>query len=131
MTNDELSEDLIALANSMFDLARNGAAEDLLPGIDRGAPLNIQNSNGDTMLMLAAYHGHTDLVRELIRRGADLDLLNDRGQSPIAGAVFKDDRPTVEALLEAGADLDAGTPSARETAEYFQRTHLIELFTQQ
>lgn len=125
MTNEELSEDLIALANSMFDLARNGVAEDLLPGLDAGAPLNIQNSNGDTMIMLAAYHGHTDLVREIAKRGADVNILNDRGQSPIAGAVFKDDLPTVKALLDAGADLDAGSPSARETAAYFQRTEMV------
>lgn len=39
--------------------------------------------------MLAAYHGHAELVTLLIQHGADPNRLNDRGQSPLAGAVFK------------------------------------------
>lgn len=39
--------------------------------------------------MLAAYHGHADLVKLLLEHGADANRLNDRGQSPLAGAVFK------------------------------------------
>lgn len=40
-------------------------------------------------LMLAAYHGHAQLVKLLLDHGADPNSLNDRGQSPLAGAVFK------------------------------------------
>lgn len=39
--------------------------------------------------MLAAYHGHAELVTALAKAGADVNLLNDRGQSPLAGAIFK------------------------------------------
>lgn len=107
-----------------MDAARAGDLAALRPVLDAGAPLNMQDAEGNTMLMLAAYHGHTDLVRELTQRGATVDLANDRGQTPLAGAVFKGFDAVVRALVDAGADPDAGTPTARETAEYFQRADI-------
>lgn len=47
--------------------------------------------------MLAAYHGHADLVKLLIQHGADPNRVNDRGQSPLAGAVFKQEDKVIEA----------------------------------
>lgn len=46
--------------------------------------------------MLAAYHGHAELVKLLIQHGADANRLNDRGQSPLAGAVFKQEDKVIE-----------------------------------
>lgn len=46
--------------------------------------------------MLAAYHGHSDLVRFLLQHGADPNRLNDRQQSPLAGAVFKKEDDVIE-----------------------------------
>ena len=46
--------------------------------------------------MLAAYHGHADLVKVLLDHGADPNRLNDRGQSPMAGAIFKMEDAVVE-----------------------------------
>lgn len=116
-----LTEEAIELAHRCFDMARDGNASGLTPYLDAGLPTDLTDPQGNTLLMLAAYHGHPDLVRVLIARGADPDRVNDRGQSPLAGAVFKAVDGVVEALLDAGADADAGTPSARETARYFGR----------
>ena len=49
--------------------------------------------------MLAAYHGHAELVRLMLQHGADPDRLNDRGQSPLAGAVFKKEDAVIEVSL--------------------------------
>jgi ankyrin repeat protein len=46
--------------------------------------------------MLAAYHGHAQLVKLLMDHGADPNRVNDRGQSPLAGAVFKMEDAVVE-----------------------------------
>jgi ankyrin repeat protein len=46
--------------------------------------------------MLAAYHGHGELVRLLVQHGADPNRINDRGQSPLAGAVFKKEPEVIE-----------------------------------
>jgi len=86
----------------------------------------VQDGEGNTLLMLAAYHGHAETVQGLIDRGADVDLPNNRNQAPIAGAIFKGEDEIVALLRAAGADLDAGTPSARETAELFGRAELLE-----
>jgi ankyrin repeat protein len=75
--------------------------------------------------MLAAYHGHAELVRALLERGADANQANDRGQTPLAGAVFKGADEVVRALVAAGADPAAGSPSAAETARMFGRENLL------
>lgn len=118
--SEGLPDDVIEFANRLFDLARAGDVQ-LLAYIDEGVSADLTNAAGDTLLMLAAYNGHTDLVRGLIERGADVNRLNDRGQSPLAGAVFKGHDEVTAALVAAGADVDAGTPSARATAEMFGR----------
>ena len=96
--------------------------------VDAGVPADLTNDRGDSLVMLAAYHGHADAVRALLARGADADRVNDRGKTPLAGAVFKGETDVVKALLEGGADPAAGTPSAVDTARMFARTELLELF---
>nr|WP_232805541.1 ankyrin repeat domain-containing protein [Glycomyces xiaoerkulensis] len=117
-------EDFRQIAEAAFDLARTGRTERLMRFVEAGLPVDLVNGSGDSLLMLAAYHGHADTVRALIGAGADVDRRNDRDQSPLAGAVFKDFGAVAAALLEAGADPDAGTPSARQTAAMFDRDWL-------
>jgi hypothetical protein len=116
---DGPDEQVIELAHQMFDLARAGTTDRLEAYVEAGVPADLTDAQGNTLLMLAAYHGHAETVAMLARRGGDVDRLNDRGQSPLAGAVFKGERPVVDVLLAAGADPGAGTPSARETARMF------------
>ena len=52
--------------NSIFDLVRNNKPLALTSLLDQGIPVNLTNSNGDTLLILAAYHEHEDMVRILI-----------------------------------------------------------------
>src|SRR3954468_18031004 len=115
------------LATRVFGMARAGDAASLASYLDAGVPVNLTNEKGDTLVMLAAYHGHADAVRVLIERGADVDRLNDRGQSPIAGAVFKGEEAVVRALVEAGADPRAGHPTAVDAAVMFARDDLLAI----
>ncbi len=114
-------EDFRQIVDAAFDLARQGETARLLVFVDTGLPVDLVNGSGDSLLMLAAYHGHADTVRALIGKGADVERRNDRDQSPLAGAVFKDYGAVVAVLLGAGADPDAGTPSARQIAAMFDR----------
>lgn len=123
-------EAVIALATTMLEAARSGDADTLLSLINQGAPVNLRDGGGNSSLMLAAYHGHAALVRELAARGGDVDLTNDRGQSPLAGVAFKGTADVARELLEAGADPDLGTPSAAETAQYFEREEITALIAQ-
>ncbi|GGX87814.1 ankyrin repeat domain-containing protein [Streptomyces fructofermentans] len=120
--------EVVELATKIFDLARKGRTEELVAYVEAGVPANLTNDRGDSLLMLAAYHGHADAVRALLERGAEADRINDRGQTPLAGAVFKGEDAVIRALLDAGADPAAGTPSAVDTARMFEKADLLELF---
>jgi uncharacterized protein len=119
-----LDAELMDLASRLFDAARSGDAAMLAAYVDAGVPVDLTNTNGDTMVMLAAYYGNDSAVAALIARGADVDRHNNRGQTPLAGAVFKNDSTVIELLLSADADPLAGSPSALETARYFERDEL-------
>jgi len=119
-------EQLVTIAHACFDFARAGETEPLRAYVEHGVPANLTDATGNTLLMLAAYHGHAETVSALVALGADPDRTNDRGQSPLAGAVLKGEDDTVAALLDAGADLDIGTPSARATAKMFDRAELLQ-----
>jgi ankyrin repeat protein len=119
-------DELVELAHQMFDWARAGDSDRVAAYVDAGVPVNLTDASGNTLLMLAAYHGHASTVTMLAGRGADVDRVNDRGQSPLAGAVFKGEDAVVAALLDAGANPDAGNPTAREAAEMFGRPELLE-----
>ncbi|QSB06827.1 ankyrin repeat domain-containing protein [Natronoglycomyces albus] len=117
-------EDFADIAQRAFDLARTGDSDRLEAYLSAGLPVDLATGSGDSLLMLAAYHGHAATVAALAARGADVNALNDRGQSPLAGAVFKGSAAVVEQLLKLGADPDAGQPSARQTAAMFDRVGL-------
>jgi ankyrin repeat protein len=127
MTEADPDPELLALWAKVFGFARSGETETLAAYVDAGIPANLTNDRGDTLVMLAAYHGHAATVTALLERGADPNRLNDRGQSPLAGAVFKNEPEVVEVLLAGGADPDAGSPSAVESAELFGNTELLTL----
>ncbi|MCB8908177.1 MULTISPECIES: ankyrin repeat domain-containing protein [unclassified Streptomyces] len=120
--------EVIELASKVFDLARTGDADALAAYVDAGVPANLTNDKGDSLVMLAAYHGHAAAVSALLARGADADRANDRGQTPLAGAVFKGEDAVIRALLAGGANPEAGTPSAVDTARMFGKAELLELF---
>lgn len=116
------------LATKLFDFARQGKTAELSQYIEAGIPANLTNHKGDTLLMLAAYHGHAETTRMLLGKGADPNVLNERGQSPIAGAVFKGEDEVVRVLFEGKADVGAGQPNAVECAHMFKKQDYLTLF---
>ncbi|CDU25765.1 uncharacterized protein SPSC_05936 [Sporisorium scitamineum] len=151
----QLPNAAIDLANRMFNLARSGDPT-LIDYLAAGLPPNLTNNRGDTLLMLASYHGHVDLVRRMLTESSqqtpnatdnpsetptrawrgkpDPNQLNGRGQSIVAGAVFKGYDDVVRLLIEHGADPLAGQPNAEECARMFNKwdgeTGLKQLFEQ-
>ena len=120
-------DDPVELANWLMDLARSGEAARLADYADHGMPVDLTDARGNSILLLAAYHGHVDVVSVLAERGADVNAVNDRGQTPLSGAVFKGYADVVRVLVAAGAEPDLGSPSARATAVFFERPDLAEL----
>jgi ankyrin repeat protein len=120
-------DETLALAHVLFDAAREGNSALLGGYLAAGAPATLTTSSGDSLVMLAAYHGHADTVRLILDHGGDANMPNDRGQTPLAGAVFKGYTDVARELLDAGADPDAGTPTARAAAQMFARTEILSL----
>ncbi|KAG6011693.1 hypothetical protein E4U43_008179 [Claviceps pusilla] len=120
-STDSLPAEVTALAGRMYDAARTGDLVIFQQTLPAGLPPNMTNEKGDTLLMLAAYYGHVDLVKLLIQHGADPNRLNDKGQSPLAGAVFKKEDAVIEVLLDGGADPEHGHPSALQCVTMFKQ----------
>ncbi len=123
----ELDDETLAFAHRMFDLARYGGAEELAAYVDAGLPVNLTNDSGDTLLILAAYHKQAAVVEVLLARGADVARANDRGQTALAAAVFRQEGGIVQMLLDAGANPDEGSPSAVDTARFFDLPQMLGL----
>lgn len=100
---DLTPEELEFLA-SVFDAVRDGATDAVARVLDQGLPANLTNDQGDTLLILAAYHDHPALVELLLAHGAEPDRVNDRGQTALGAATFRQNERSVRSLLAAGAD---------------------------
>ena len=98
MTPEEAAD----FAEQVFNKAREGDAAMLAALLSKGLPPNLRNHKGDTLLMLASYHGHVEAVKVLLEHKADPEIRNDNGQSPIQGAAFKGDLAMVQTLVEGG-----------------------------
>jgi ankyrin repeat protein len=119
--------DTAEVGRILFDLARAGDTDALVDLVARGIPVNLRDAAGNSLLMMAAYHGHAATVSTLAELGADVERDNDLGQTPLAGAVFKGHDEVVRTLLSLGASAYRGTPSAVATAIAFGRTDLEQL----
>ncbi|EKM75233.1 hypothetical protein AGABI1DRAFT_116520 [Agaricus bisporus var. burnettii JB137-S8] len=124
---NDLPAETLAFAERMFEAARSGNSEPLVPAIEAGLPVNLTNTKGNTLLMLAAYAGHLDLTKALLDKGADPNRENDLGQSIMAGAVFKTHNEVVKALMEKGANPRLGVPTAIQTALMFNMTEMLDI----
>ncbi|GAB2867172.1 ankyrin repeat domain-containing protein [Nocardioides pacificus] len=124
---EELTPDELAFLQSAFELARTGDTEMLASYVDQGLPVNLTNSSGDSLLILAAYYSHAALVRALLERGADHARVNDRGQTALAAAVFRREERIVRDLLAAGADPELGEKSAVAIATFFELPEMLSL----
>jgi uncharacterized protein len=106
-------EETIELATKLFNCARIGDTETFREYLPKGLPPNLCNQKGDSLVMLASYHGHMETTRVLLEHGADPEMRNDHGQNPLAGAAYKGNLPMVKLLLEHGAEVDGCAPDGK------------------
>ncbi len=74
--------------------------------LNAGANINYADSNGWTALMMAALHGHIDIVRLLIDAGAHVNCANNYDNSALMWAALYGHTEIVRLLLEQGADVN-------------------------
>ncbi len=90
--------------------------------IDKGADINARSEDGAyTVLMLASYYGHKEVMETLINKGADINARSYDGKTAlIMGAYGAAGKDGVEMLIKQGADLGVKSDDGR-TAEDWAR----------
>ena len=118
-----------SLNDDAADLVRSGKAAELSALLKDGLQANLQDAKGNTLLMLASYHGKTEVVRLLLKSGAKVDLRNDKGQTPLGGVAFKGYVEIATLLLDAGADPvgDQGGSTPADFATLAGKTEILAL----
>ncbi len=105
---------------------RSGDAEALARALDGGVPVASTTARGDSLLLLAAYHGHEIAT---IGKATGGVYMGD-GQAPLAGVAYKGLTEVATMLLDAGAAIDAAGPDGRTPlmmAAAFDRTEMVRL----
>ena len=117
------------LPEAAADLARNGDAVGLAAIIKDGLAVDAQDAKGNTLLMLAGYHGRAEVVKILLKLGATVDLRNAKGQTPLGGVAFKGYVEIATLLLDAGADpvADQGGSTPADFATLAGKTEILVL----
>ncbi len=98
--------------------------------VTAGQSPNMQNDDGDTILILAARAGQAQAVKALIAAGADVELTDHSGFTALMAAVLQGHVDTVQELINSGATVDAAEPNgwtALHQAARYGHTDIIQV----
>ncbi|XP_013888238.1 ankyrin repeat domain-containing protein 6b [Austrofundulus limnaeus] len=104
MSQQEAAE-VLALSERLLTASHKGQAECVVQLINKGAKVAV-TKYGRSPLHLAAYKGHTEVVRILLRAGCSLDLQDDGGQTALHRAAVVGHNNIINALIQEGCALD-------------------------
>ncbi|XP_015268404.1 PREDICTED: ankyrin-1-like [Gekko japonicus] len=88
----------------IFDSVAKGNLSELEKTL-KDSDINAVNSSNETLLHIAAAHGHIKIIDYLISKGAKLDAKDKEGRTPLHRAAEKGHNEAVKMLLQAGADI--------------------------
>ena len=88
---------------TLLSAAKSGDVPQATALIDRGAALDVRDSQGRTPLMLAVSEGRLEVVRLLLQRGADPNAADNSGKTPLRSAMDQNLTDIAELLRGAGA----------------------------
>ena len=88
-----------------------------------GARVNDDDGSGATAPMFAAWDGHGDCIRELVRLGADINAADEDGWTAIAGALsFHENESAARVLFALGARIDIHPHGGGESSNYTEHS---------
>ena len=104
---DDIAE---AAARAAVPTLMNGALEGDMASVCRalelGADVNVQDPDGRSALMLAAFNGHEAVCGHLIAKGAIVDHRDTMGRTALMFAATGTCPDTIEALIQHGAGVN-------------------------
>jgi serine/threonine-protein phosphatase 6 regulatory ankyrin repeat subunit B len=83
--------------------------------LDKGADLHEKDKTGTTVLMMAANHGHSDIVDFLLEKGMDINEKNNFGDTALMYAAEGRQKDIVNLLTAKGAAMDERSAQAMKT----------------
>uniref|UniRef100_A0A8C5WQ05 Uncharacterized protein n=1 Tax=Laticauda laticaudata TaxID=8630 RepID=A0A8C5WQ05_LATLA len=90
---------------TVFDLVRQGILSSLEKTLNP-TDVNATNSANETLLHIAATHGHLEIIDYLISKGVKLEVKDNKGRTPLHRAAEK-----AKVLIEKGANLKDKAPN--------------------
>lgn len=87
--------------------SRNGLSEAQALFAEGNINLSFSDSGGQTALILAASHGHLEIVNWLLSIGAPLEMKDRDGRTALSRAAINGRLEVMKSLISAGADKDA------------------------
>uniref|UniRef100_UPI0037E895E9 ankyrin repeat domain-containing protein 6b n=1 Tax=Semicossyphus pulcher TaxID=241346 RepID=UPI0037E895E9 len=97
--------EVLALSERLLIASHKGQADNVVQLINKGAKVAV-TKYGRSPLHLAAYKGHTEVVRILLKAGCDLDIQDDGEQTALHRAAVVGNGDIISALIQEGCALD-------------------------
>ena len=102
-----------------LDAAREGDLKTIIAYLDSGFSPNILSKRGDSLLTLATYYGHAEVVDALLlNEKTKVNLVNKMGFTALTGAAFRGHDVILKNLIKHGAEVD-GVNNKGQTALMF------------
>jgi len=67
----------------IFQATRHGRASEVTRLLEKGVPVNVKDTFGNTMLAIACQNGLKKIAKIALRRGADINSRNYKGNTPL------------------------------------------------
>ncbi|XP_060947904.1 ankyrin repeat domain-containing protein 6b [Limanda limanda] len=104
MSQQDAAE-VLALSERLLIASHKGQADNVVQLINKGAKVAV-TKYGRGPLHLAAYKGHIEVVRILLKAGCDLDIQDDGEQTALHRAAVVGNSDVISALIQEGCALD-------------------------
>ena len=100
------------MAEDLIEPVKTGDVGTVRKLLTAGGDVNARDSEGSTLLMLAAYAGDLAMVRALLDAGADVNASDERGWTALSKSTYNFEQKhgyadIAQALINAGANIEA------------------------
>ena len=101
--------------DDVFSSARHGRVDEIEKLLERGLPVDVRDSHGNTLLTIACQNGNKRVAKSCLRRSADINARNYKGNSPLHYCFSYGYGDTLgQYLIEKGADADARNNAGKQ-----------------
>lgn len=116
------------LNKQLVHAVNKGEKATALKLLAEGAEVNYVNGNGNSVLMMASFHGQIETVRGLLALGAKINHVNNKGNTAIIPSSQKGRTEVIRELLAQGAEINHVNKlgaTALMAASYFGHTETV------